>query len=92
MPKTPAANPKTVARVAALLRDYGGLPLTRNDVQEELHIAEQQARACLKKLVETGQVRMWPNPEYSATLFYAWVEPLPPAPYEHNSRYVPTNR
>ncbi len=55
-----------------LLHAYRGLPLTADDVAEELSIHRDTARGALKRLVKDGHARSWPDPS---------VQPRPYAPY-----------
>jgi predicted ArsR family transcriptional regulator len=60
-----------------LLHTYRGLPLTADDVAEELNVHRDSARHALKRLTNTGHVRSWrdPNthPRPNAACLYAAV-------------------
>lgn len=55
-------GPADAATVAALLRGFRGMPLTREDVSEELAWGERRAKQALRAAVATGLATVEPDP------------------------------
>jgi DNA-binding transcriptional regulator PaaX len=74
MARTVYVSQQALQHVAALLADYGGLPLSVPDICDELDFYDQRVRVALHKLQEQGKVHSWPDPEWSGRQLYAWKE------------------